>query len=128
MFGLFRVAKIKATCMGDTLYPMKHYADIDLHDLTNKENFDLSEEAYSVLSNAVGVQKRYHSIEMIAATWLALIQIASTQSQHSFASDGKVALLQRGLRQYLKHEVDITVKEGMPRGLYGKLEEYFYRL
>lgn len=122
MFGMFGTGKIKATCLGDTLYPMKHYANIDLNDLANRENFDLQEEAYSLLSSAIGVQKRYHSFEMIAATWLALIQIASTNPQHTFSN--KVSNLERGLRSYLSDKVDITVKEGMPRGLYGKLEKY----
>ena len=122
MFGMFGTGKIMASCLADTLYPMKHYANLDLNDLQSRENFDLQEEAYSVLTSSVGVQKRYHSFEMIAATWLALIKIASTQPQHSFA--GQVNNLERGLRAYLLDKVDITIREGMPRSLYGKLEKY----
>ena len=123
MFGMFGSAKIKATCLGDTLSPMKQYANIDLSkSLANKENFDLQEDAYDMLSNAIGVQKRYHSFEMICCTWLALIKSSKAQPNHSLAA--KADVLEQGLRAFLSDKVDITTRNGMPRGLFALLEKY----
>ena len=45
MFGMFGSGKVKAECLGDTLGPMQTYAGLNLNELSNKENFDLQEEA-----------------------------------------------------------------------------------
>jgi len=122
MFGMFGTAKIKAYCIGETLNPMKKYANVNINNLANIENFDLSDEAYTLLSQAVGVQKSYHAFEMICATWLALILVVHNSPQHTFA--GKVDMLERGLRSYLSDEMNITRRTGMPRGLFVLLEKY----
>jgi len=122
MFGMFGTAKIKAVCLADTLSPMKKYSSIDINRLENKENFDLQEETYEVLSNAVGVQKRYHSFEMICCTWLALIKATQNLPNHSLA--GRANTLEQGLRAFLSENADITTRNGMPRGLHRLLEKY----
>ena len=122
MFGMFGDAKIKATCLGDTLAPMHAYAGVDLNDLANKENFDLQEAAFDLISQAVGKQKKYHSFEMVCATWLALIKLSKTSSNHSFAE--LVERLERGFEAYLTDHVDITTRNGMPRGLFAAIEKY----
>lgn len=122
MFGMFGDSKIKATCLGDTLGPMKAYAGTDLNDLAGSENFDLQEDAFSFLTKAVGKQKSYHSFEMICATWMALINSTRTNSRHSFS--GKTGALEQGFRAYLKDYVDITTRNGMPRGLFAAIEKY----
>jgi hypothetical protein len=123
MFGMFGDSKIKAACLGDTLGPMKTYSGIDLNDLAGSENFDLQEEAFSFLTTAVGKQKSYHSFEMICATWMALISSTRTNSRHSFSS--RTEALEQGFRAYLQDYVDITTRNGMPRGLFAAIENYF---
>ena len=122
MFGMFREAKIKALCLGDTLAPMQAYAGINLHDLANKENFDLREAALGLLTQTVGEQKSYHSFEMVCATWVSLINLLMNDPSHSFA--GNSAQLERGFQAYLAEQVDIATKNGMPRGLFAAIERY----
>ena len=119
---MFGKAKIKATCLGDSLHPILHYASIDLNSLTSIENFELQEEAYALLLRSIGEKKRYHSFEMVCVTWLALIGIASSSSQHTL--NGRGDKLRLGLRSYLGEAADETTRRGMPRGLYALLEQY----
>jgi len=122
MFGMFGDAKIKAACLGDTLGPLQNYCDVNLNDLGGKENYDLQEAAFLVLNDTVGKQKKYHSFEMVCATWMALIKLSKTSRSHSFAE--LVERLERGFEGYLTDHVDITTRNGMPRGLFAAIEKY----
>ena len=122
MFGMFGSAKVKAYCLGDTLNPMKKYALVDLNSLPRLENVELQDEAYNLLTLTVGTQKRYHSFEMVCATWLALIDISSKNVQHSCA--GQKNTLESGFRSYLFDTMDETKRNGVPRGLFSHIEKY----
>lgn len=122
MFGMFGSAKVKAYCIGDTLNPMKKYAGVNLNSLPGLENVELQDEAYSLLTQTIGVQKRYHTFEMTCATWLALINISSKNSQHTCAAQKNI--IENGLQSYLSEIMDETKRNGMPRGLFSKIEKY----
>ena len=98
MFGAFRETKIRATCLADSLYPIKEHANIDINRLSRGENFGLQEAAYRLLTNALGFQKKYDTHEMIWSTWLSLIRIAETDNSHSLF--GSKERLTQGLRNY----------------------------
>ena len=59
MFGMFGSGKVKAECLGDTLGPMQTYAGLNLHQISNRENFDLQEDAYKLLQDTIGEKKSY---------------------------------------------------------------------
>jgi hypothetical protein len=65
MFDFFASAKIKAECLGDTWVAMQSYSGLNLNQITNKENFELQEDAFDLLQNAVGKQKKYLELEMV---------------------------------------------------------------
>ena len=108
MFGMFGSAKIKAECLGDTLDPMKNYAGLNLFKITNQENFDLQEDAFKLLQDTVGKQKKYLPLEMVCATWLALINSCNSNSNHTFAQ--KKAALEQGFRNFLSDYVNDVVR------------------
>ena len=112
MFGMFGSAKIKAQCLGDTLYPMKTYAGLDLNQITNKENFELQEDAFELLQDAVGKQKKYLELEMVCATWLAILNSCHANSNHTF-SRRKIEL-EKGFRDFLSVRINDIGRRGIP--------------
>lgn len=122
MFGMFGSGKIKAQCMGDSLSPMNQYAGLNLNKLKGKENFELQEDAFKMLEDCIGQQKKYHSLEMVCATWLALINSVSKDPSHTF-SEQKLDL-EKGFTDFLSVYVDEVVKDGMPSKLFSLLKKY----
>ena len=122
MFGMFGSGKVKAECLGDTLGPMQTYAGLNLNELSNKENFDLQEDAYKLLQNTIGEQKKYLELENICATWLAILQTIDNSPNHTFSRYR--AELENGFKDFLSIRVNDVVKEGMPSELFSLLKKY----
>ena len=108
--------------LGDTLGPMRTYAGFDLNQITNRENFELQEDAFKVLQNAVGNQKKYLELEMVCATWLAALNSANTNPNHTFS--GRKSELEKGFRDFLSARINDIAGQDMPRGLLSLLNIY----
>ena len=122
MFGMFGSAKIKAECLGNTLDQLKYYSGLNLNKITNKENFELQEGAFDLLQDAVGKQKKYLPLETICATWLALLNSANENSNHSFS--GKKSEIEDGLRVFLSVHINDIARKDMAPGLLSLLNKY----
>ena len=122
MLGMFGSAKIKAQCLGDTLHPMQSYSGLDLNQITNKENFELQEDAFELLQDAVGKQKKYLELEMVCATWLAVLNSANANSNHTYS--GRKSELEKGFRDFLSVRINDITRQGMPPRLLSLLKKY----
>ena len=122
MFGMFGSAKVKAECLGDTLGPMQTYAGLNLHQISNRENFDLQEDAYKLLQDTIGEQKSYLELEKICATWLAILNSVEQSSNHTFSHNRLE--LENGFKEFLSLRVNDVVKQGMPSGLFSLIKKF----
>ena len=126
MFGFFSSTKVKATCLADALYPLRDHASVDIFKITSKESFELQEEAYDLLKSALGEKKKYHTYEMVCATWLALLKILKTTNQHTLLE--YTPQIERGLRDYNSAVWDEVLRQDMGKSLILLVEIYSRRI
>ena len=122
MFGFFKDAKIKAQCLGDTYTQVINFTGIDLNHLNSKENYDLQENAFKILQDKIGKQGKYLEIEMVIATWLALLNAIEKDSKHTLQS--KKNTLELGFKEFLSLRLNDIVRNGMPKKLFELLDNY----
>jgi hypothetical protein len=108
---MFGSAKIKANCLGYTLDPMQSYSGLDLNKITNKENFELQEDSFKLLQDSVGKQKAYLELEMVCATWLAIINACNANSHHTFSR--RKPELEKGFKDFLSVRINDIARRGM---------------
>ena len=119
---MFGNAGIMAQCLGDTLAPMKTYSGANINKLTNKENFELQENAFKLLQDTVGVKKKYLELEMVCATWLAVLNSVNISSNHTFTE--KREDLEMGFKVFLSIRINDFVIKGISPRLLSMLNKY----
>ena len=120
MFEIFGSAGIKAKMVSHALNPMSQFSGVDINKLPIEENFELQENAFRLLQDVCGKQKKYTELEYVCVSWLALLNTINENSKHSLSD--KASDLKNGFKDFLSDT--IIDPAFLPSPLAALLEKY----